>query len=360
MNIRPAGIGRLAIGLAVVTGMVVGALTGLSRAGLSFGGLPAVAAHGPLFALGFLGTVIGMERAVALKRPWAWLVPGVSAAAIAGLILEFPTVIPATLLTVGGLGLGAVFVVAHRIQPELHIRVMAAGAACWVLGAAGLLLGLEVFELVPAMAGFLVLTILGERLELARFIGVSRRSRRWLLAATALVVAGAMFSLWDVGAGALVSGIGLMAAATWLARNDVAKRTVKIPGVTRYMAAALLAGYAWLAVAGVIWTVSGLTPGTFSYDAAVHVVFLGFVFSMVFAHAPIIVPALTGMAVPYQRWFWVPLSVLHASLLVRVFGDLSEQADVRRLGGIWNAIAIALFAAVLVSALVQGRRAVRG
>src|SRR3974390_2430688 len=32
-------------------------------------------AHGPLMIVGFLGTVIGLERAVALKKPWAYGAP---------------------------------------------------------------------------------------------------------------------------------------------------------------------------------------------------------------------------------------------------------------------------------------------
>ncbi len=58
---------------------------------------------------------------------------------------------------------------------------MAAGAGCWIVGAAGFLAGVAIPQLVPAMAGFLVLTIYGERLELSRLIGVSRVSRTWLV-----------------------------------------------------------------------------------------------------------------------------------------------------------------------------------
>ena len=44
----------------------------------------------------------------------------------------------------------------------------------------------------------------------------------------------------------------------------------------------------------------GLAPGSPSYDAAVHALALGFVFSMVFGHAPIIFPAVLRVPVPYQ------------------------------------------------------------
>ncbi len=354
MNLR--GVGRPAIGAAAAAGLVFGVLIGLTRMGWSVGNPPALGSHGPLLALGFLGTVIGMERAVALRRGWVWVVPAVAAGAIVGLLSELPRWAPAVLLTIGGVGLVGVFFVAHRLQAELHITIMGAGAACWTIGAAGLLATLEIHRLVPAMSGFLVLTILGERLELARLIGVSRASRLWLLATSVIVVSGAAVSLWFVRPGAAISGAGFLAAAGWLARKDVARRTVKVAGVTRFMAVALLLGYGWLLVAGTIWVTRGLTPGVLSYDAAVHVVFLGFVFSMVFAHTPIIVPALTGRAVPYHRGFWTPLVLLHATLALRVVGDLSAWTDGRRWGGMGNAIAIALFAVVLVFSVARGAR----
>ena len=49
---------------------------GLIRLGLSLPSAVTSAAelHGPLMALGFLGTLVSLERAVALDRPWAYWV----------------------------------------------------------------------------------------------------------------------------------------------------------------------------------------------------------------------------------------------------------------------------------------------
>ncbi len=59
-----------------------------------------------------------------------------------------------------------------------------------------------------------------------------------------------------------------------------------------------------------------------AYGAALHALTLGFVFSMVFGHAAIIFPAVLRVAVPYHPTFYVPLALLHVSLLVRVAGDV--------------------------------------
>lgn len=347
---------QLVLVLAAVVALVLAVTTGLARLGWSVGSPPALASHGALFVLGFLGTVIGMERAVALKRRWVWLVPAASATAVLAFLFELTPEVSGLLLIGAGIGLVMVFVVAHRIQPELHIRVMGAGAVCWVIAAVGLWFGEPGHVLVPAMGGFLVLTIFGERLELARIAGVGAISLMWLLTTATILLVGAAAGLAEADMGARISGVGLLGAAGWLAVKDVARRTVRMPGITRYMAGGLLIGYLWLAVAGVIWASAGLTPGTFSYDAAVHALFLGFVFSMVFAHAPVVVPVLTGYSLPYRPGFWAPLILLHLSLLLRVIGDLAVWPTGRMWGGLLNAAAIAVFAALVVTSLLQGHR----
>jgi hypothetical protein len=50
---------------------------------------------------------------------------------------------------------------------------------------------------------------------------------------------------------------------------------------------------------------------------------------MIFGHAPIIFPALTGRAVRFSRFFYVYLFLLHLSLLLRQIGDLSSWSSGR-------------------------------
>ncbi len=117
-----------------------------------------------------------------------------------------------------------------------------------------------------------------------------------------MLAAGLVVSLPAERLGVEIAGAGLLLQALWLARYDVARRTVRMGGVTRYMAAALLAGYVWLGVGGVLWIAGDPTQlAGFAYDASLHAIFLGFVMSMVFAHAPVIVPAVLGVKLPYHR-----------------------------------------------------------
>src|SRR3990172_2284749 len=114
--------------------------------------------------------------------------------------------------------------------------------------------------------------------------------------AVGLFLAGSLISLVEIRFGLAVGGIGLIAFGLWLMRNDIARRTVRKSGLTRFIAVCLLPGYVWLIAGGVLWLAfGGTSTARFLYDAMLHSLFLGFVFSMIFGHAPIIVPAVMNM-----------------------------------------------------------------
>jgi hypothetical protein len=353
---------RLPLLALAVVALVAGLWAGLLRLGLDIPQLrPALAGeHGPLLVLGFLGTQIGMERAVALRRGWAYVAPAAAGAGALWLIIGLPADAGRALLALGGLVLCAVFVTVHRLQPTWHNAVMGLGAVAWLVGALAWLGGAAMTTVVPWLAAFLVLTIVGERLELSRMRRPSPAVRATLLGAVSIFLAGVVLAgVWP-SLGVRLAGAGLLAQALWLARHDVARRTVRMPGATRYMAIALIAGYAWLAVAGVVWLVAGTFSGGFAYDAMVHAIFLGFVFSMVFAHAQVIVPAVLGVRLPFTPVMYVPLVALHVSLAIRLLGDATGSVTAWRWGGVLNEAAIVAFLAVSVSTAWRARRAGTG
>lgn len=313
--------------------------------------------HGPLMVLGFLGTLIALERAVAVNSRVGYGAPAAAGAGGLALILGLPLVVGQLLLGVAGVGLVALYAVAARRQAAFHLAVMAAGAVSWVIGVGLWLTGWDVGRLVPWLAGFLVLTIAGERLELSRVTRLTRTARATFAGAVALFGVGAVTAIGAFTVGTRIAGAGLLAFAGWLAVYDVARRTVRQHGLTRYMASCLLGGYAWLAVAGVLWLRSGLTTEGPVFDAALHAVFLGFVIGMVMAHAPVIVPAVFRARVPYRRHFYAHLTLLHASLLLRlVGGDLAGNHTAWQVGGVANEVALLCFLAVTVAAVRGARR----
>jgi len=151
-------------------------------------------------------------------------------------------------------------------------------------------------------------------------------------------------TLVDFRLGVRIAGAGLIAIALWLLRYDLAWQSVKLPGLPRFMARCLICGYFWLAIGGVFWIWFARFFGAGPlYDAALHTVFLGFVFSMIFAHAPIILPTITGLALPFRNTFYLHAGLLHLSLLVRVAGDLALLPGGQKWGGLLNVLAIVLF-----------------
>lgn len=342
--------------------LLAGLWSGLVHLGLPVpsGGTSLHQGHGPMMVLGFLGTVICLERAVALGSGWAYLAP--ACAGVGGLAVLFgaPGRLGPALLTAAGLALIAVFVAVHRIQPSLHNVVLTIGAGCWVVAAGLWLAGWQVPRLAPWLAGFLVFTIAGERLELSRLVGAGRMARVLFTAAAALLAGGLLVSLATEATGVRIAGAGLLALAGWLARYDVARRTIGSRGVTRYMAVALLTGYCWLAVGGGLWAVVGRMTDGAAYDAMLHAVFIGFVLSMIFAHAPVIVPSVLGRALPYRPVLYLPLALLHVTLILRlVGGDAAGNRTLWQWAGSLNEVALLLFLALAAGSVLRSGRARR-
>jgi hypothetical protein len=313
--------------------------------------------HGMVMVLGFVATVVALERAVALGR---W--PGYAAPVGLGLgglavVSPLPIAVGQLLLVVGSASLIGLYVPLWRRQPADAVLVQAGGA---VLATGAALLwwgGVEMAVLLPWLAGFLVLTIVGERLELAHVVVLERAAAPLLVAASALVMIGAGAALLWPTVGYVVLGASLLALTGWLARYDVARRTVRARGLTRFMAACLLAGYAWLAVAGAIWLLLGPQYSGGGYDAVTHAVFLGFVMLMIMAHAPVILPAVIRRPLPYHPVMYVPAALLVASLLLRiVVGDLRGEVWAWQWGGVLNIVAVLLFVVLAVGSVVFGAR----
>ncbi len=327
--------GRYPLLALAAVAMLAGVAGGLGRLGLSLPLAGPVAWHGPLLASAFFGTVIALERAVAYKARWAYLAPLFSA--LAGPLLVHGFVMPAAwcLVVASGL-LAAVSSQVARRHEAPFTAVIAIGAFSWLAGSLAWVVTGGVEASVPLWMNFLVLTIAGERLELSRL----RPPSRWGLWIFAAVVFAALLG---AAIDTRLLGIAYIALAWWLLRFDIARFTIRQPGLPRYVASCLLPGFAWLAVGGVLWARGPHLAGTAAHDAALHAVLVGFVLSMVFGHAPIILPAVTGWAVPFTRAFYAPLVVLHASVALRVVGDLGGNPTLRLVGSAGHAAALVLF-----------------
>lgn len=358
----PAPLLLLPGGLALLAGM---------DAGLTLAGVPAPVGsarlaelHGPLMVLGFLGTVIALERATALRAAWGFLAPGLAAAGALALVLLPDPLVGRLLLAQGLLTLALVYATLWRRNRDITVAVEGLGA---VLAGAGALLltRVEVASVLPLLIGFIVLTIAAERVELARLAMPPGSDARlallsgWVAAAAggALVLAGAPLAgdlAWRV------LGLALVVLTVWLVRHDVARRLIHGSGLPRFAAAALLAGYVWLLVSGTLMVLVGRPTGSF-YDVVVHTTFLGFAMSMILAHAPVILPAVLKVRLPYHRAMWAPLVLLHVTLAGRVATLAMVGIGIRALP-VWQLALLGNVAALLlfiITAVTIGVRATR-
>ena len=339
------------IPLATAVGsLVTGLWVGLARLGVMLPGSAYTLAefHGALMISGFLGTLISLERSVAIGRWWAYTAPAFSALGAVALIVGIPAFGSYSFLFAG---LALVFtssVVVTR-QPALFTFTLVVAAACWVGGTLLWINGGNAANVTGWWIGFLILTIAAERLELSRVLSPPRSSQLIFAFAAALIITGLVRG--ELGAPAApFSGGGLLLATAWLVRHDIALRTIRLSGQPRFSAACLLAGYLWLGVAGLFLLVVPPNSTAFSYDAAVHAVTIGFVLSMIFGHAPIILPAVLGLRIQYSAATYVPLALLHISVLLRITANLFDLIEIRTISGPATIIALACYAAILVIA----------
>lgn len=323
----------------VILGLVLGLLSGLYRIGWI--DIPAGYAgqHGAIMVGSFIGTLVCLERAVVIKKKLIFLIPLISGTSILFFLTGY-TMAAKIALIVGGIGLTSMFVYFYQKTKEMYHIIMLVGAMCWLIGNVILLIKNQYIIASGWWIGFLFLTIVGERLELTKFLPLNRMKLSILMGAVVIFILGLLvpFHTW----GKYLMAAGLIVAGLWLLKFDMAGKAIKREGLSRYSGIALIAGYAWLIISGILFAKGELFG--YLYDAALHSFFIGFVFSMIFAHAPIILPGVAGIIFkPYHPTLYIWLVLLHLSLALRIGANLNMNVDLRLWAGMINGIVILAF-----------------
>jgi hypothetical protein len=334
--------------LAFIT-LSAGAWAGLIRLGL---GWPSIQTglfsnHGPLMVAGFFGTLVALERAVAIDESWMFASPVLNSLGAILVVLGIFDSVGRLLVTIGSVLLVVLFLYMlwnHRVG---FVFVLCLGAITLLVGNLFWLIRWPIHRFVFWWAGFLILTIAGERLELGRIIKKPSYGIALFYSFVSVMLAGLIGLIFIQDLGVRVLGFGMVGLALWLLRFDVARKTIKRSGLTRFIALCLLSGYFWLLTGGVLAIIYGGEPAGPVYDTMLHSIFLGFVFSMIFGHAPIIFPAVVGMDIKYRPIFYLPLLFLHGSLLLRTAGGMSGFWDARIWGGLFNVISVIIYVIVI-------------
>lgn len=317
----------------VVLGLVLGISGGWIRLGSLMIPIASAGMNHGLFMVGsFLGTLISIERAMVMKKKTWLLIPFLTGTSIFPFLLGF-TDLGLILLMAGSLGLGIIMHLQTLKHPEFHSALLYAGAASWFIG------NLLAFQtgLIAAGStwwiGFLLFTIVGERLELSQFLPVPAWSKLALKVLLLFFTIGLIipFHSW----GNEIMGTASFLIAIWLLVFDMAKVASRKPDQFRYIGFGLRVGYVWLGIHGLI--LLGMESHSLFYDLLLHTFFLGFTFSMIWAHAPIIFPTIFGIReTPYHPILWVTWTLFQLSLVGRIISSLLEVYELRKAFGVAN------------------------
>lgn len=365
--------------LILLLGAGLGLLAGLTAALLCLGLFPSAdspvaltlaQAHGILMTYGFVGTAVGLERAVAvqssgtMRARLAYIVPVSSGIAVlltllAAAGMQQPDGVPVRLLpgaawALSMAALACIYVLLYRRGPAPAILIQLLGS---VVGLAGILLwtrGFEIAAIFPWWAAFLILTIVGERVELARIAFLRPGLERRILAESLVLLLALVIALYRPAIGYPIMGIALGTLILDVAWHDIARRTIHAGGVTRLMAACMLSGYAWLAIPVATWILVGPVYSGYPYDAVVHAITIGFILSMIMAHAPVIVPAIVRREVPYHPAMWAVWALIQLSLVIRLVAGARGAESPWQFGGALGVAAALSFIAVTASLVGRG------
>lgn len=342
--------------LFAVANLIFGMYSGLGRMGWTLTFEKGYLHHGAIMVGGFLGTLIALEKIIPLKKNYLLFIPLLSGASIF-FLWSGSFVTGVTLLILASAGLIFVYAIYLKRQQDMYMWLMLFSALFLFIGDV-ILLSKKFYPMaLPWWMAFVLFTIVSERLELSKFLPVTRMQRWILLSFSAMFVVGVLMPFHSVGNS--VSGGALILVGVWLMKFDVIRINLRKTGLTKYAGVALLTGYICLVFTGVFLIFLPSIP--LAYDATVHTFFLGFVITMIFAHGPIILPGVMGLSVkPFHPILYAPLSLLLLSLLLRVAADLNLlEIRFQLISGYLSAISILLYFITLASVTVRMIRNVR-
>ncbi|MFZ6051206.1 hypothetical protein [Halocola ammonii] len=342
-----------------VMSLLVGIFGGWIRMGWGIDLEEGASHHGVIMTGGFLGGLISLERASTMKSRWWLAFPAMAGISILFFLMDFDLTAH-LLITFTSAGLLILCIERTLVRSESYWYFLLAGALFWLIGNLKLLQT----DFVPASVGwwigFILFTIFGERLELSRFVPVPKTAKAifWFLSCLLLI----SFLLPFHSIGRSVNAFAILLLTVWFLRHDIARKSVRKPGIFRYTGLSMMVAYGWLVVHCIILMFK--SGHSFFYDLYLHTFFLGFAFSMIWAHAPSILPAVLKLRVKlFHPVLWVFWWLFQLTLAGRVMVTFLAEPSSRKILVLINGIALLLMLAsmmlILVIRLRQRKRAAR-
>lgn len=191
------------------------------------------------------------------------------------------------------------------------------------------------FGFIMLLISFPVLFILGERVELTRLVGTATSSNLFRVAFSFAVVSTALFTVGSVRLLPVEANIvfllgSLLLFAVFLsvlfAENRNIRRLLKSPRpIQRYVGIHVRIAHLWGLVGMALATAYYLSQYRLNlYDSFIHALTVGFVGTMMLAHAPMILPGIMGRKSRDEQLTFVPLSILTLAVTLRIIGELLQ------------------------------------
>lgn len=319
--------------------LVLGIIAGLQRISWDIPLANLSGQHGAIMTGSLIGTLICLERCIVNPRKWWRLLPIINGLSIVLFLIHEPK--PAYILLIAGsAGLLVLMITYFKRTPNLSHALLALGALAWLTGNLVLFNQHSYPAAVKWWMLFLLWTIFGERLELSSMLPVSSFKRVTLYLVLVINLTGVFFPFhWF---GNEIFAVSLMGMACWLFAYDMTRYAFRQPGQHRYIALWLMSGYGWLIVTA-LWLLCW-PDAPYAYDAALHSFFLGFVFSMIFGHVPIIFPGVFRINISlYHPGLYIVFVIFQISLLTRIGGDALLDTGMRKWGALINGSSMLLF-----------------
>lgn len=324
--------------------LILGMTSGLARGGAL--NLPSLSEkHFIIFLYGFFGSLLSLERAFGFSLKYLFITPALTLlGTILYIWLENPyLIIPGALLFI--LPNLRVFITSKSFFSSGFIL----SAILFITGAIFFASGYY-YQSAIALVLFLVFYILSERAELIKIIGLGKNGILFLSLASIMSVTGLIISLKDLISGIQISFGSIAAITVWFMRNDIARKTIKMKGIVKFSAISVLSAYFWLLIGSLLISFFGMNL----WGEGVHSITLGFVFSMIFAHAPSIFPSMMRLKFQFSPILYIPLLFLNISVALRNISYLTPKIKKSTL--LLNSIAIISFFFFFILTLKKNKK----
>ncbi len=182
------------------------------------------------------------------------------------------------------------------------------------------------------LPSYLVLGILGERITFARMGRFGKEGRfgkrdRYHVLLGMSFVFGVIIDIFTDNMGVRFINFLILGSLTILIFLDDTgtKSSITETSFHVFQRWALLGGYAWLLVGIILMEWNAFNASLFLYDSALHAITLGFIITMLLAHAPIVLPTVLGKPATTELPGALTLVIIFwIFILLRIIGNVLQ------------------------------------